>query len=148
MRPSPEISARKLRRNSTYGPATKVPPSGTWRLKPLPRWTGSVKRIVAWRWRSRTHHLRRRDIRRGPWTQPSLRPGGGASLRALSTGREASLRAVSTATRGLRLAGRTLREHAARGTLVNAAFLVGLSLLGLVRGFVLAGLLTRTDYGV
>jgi O-antigen/teichoic acid export membrane protein len=55
---------------------------------------------------------------------------------------------VGTATRGLRLAGRTLREHAARGTAVNAAFLVGLSSLGLVRGFVLAGLLTRGDYGV
>jgi O-antigen/teichoic acid export membrane protein len=55
---------------------------------------------------------------------------------------------VSTATRGLRLAGRTLREHAARGTAINAAFLIGLSAFGLVRGFVLAGLLTRTDYGV
>ena len=37
----------------------------------------------------------------------------------------------------------TLREHAARGTLVNTAFLVGLSVLGLVRGFILAGFLTR-----
>ena len=55
---------------------------------------------------------------------------------------------MSTATRGLRLAGRTLREHAARGTAVNAAFLVALSGLGLVRGFVLAGWLTRSDYGV
>jgi O-antigen/teichoic acid export membrane protein len=55
---------------------------------------------------------------------------------------------VSTATRRLLLGGRTLREAAARGTAVNAAFLIGLSALGLVRGFVLAGLLTQSDYGV
>lgn len=46
------------------------------------------------------------------------------------------------------LAGRTLREHTARGTLINSAFMTGLSLLGLVRGFVLAAFLTRGDYGV
>ena len=46
------------------------------------------------------------------------------------------------------LRGRTLREHAARGTLINTAFVAGLSFLSLVRGFVLAALLTTTDYGV
>jgi hypothetical protein len=55
---------------------------------------------------------------------------------------------VSTATRALRLGGRTLREHAARGAVVNTAFLVGLSVLGLLRGFVLAGLVTTSQYGV
>jgi O-antigen/teichoic acid export membrane protein len=44
--------------------------------------------------------------------------------------------------------GRGLREHAARGTLVNTAFLILLSLLGFVRGFMLAHFLTREDYGV
>lgn len=44
--------------------------------------------------------------------------------------------------------GRGLREHAARGTLVNTAFMTFLSLLGFVRGFVLAHFLTREDYGV
>jgi polysaccharide transporter, PST family len=48
----------------------------------------------------------------------------------------------------LRLGGRTLREHAARGSVVNAAFLIALSSLGLVRGFILAGLLTPQDYGI
>jgi len=48
----------------------------------------------------------------------------------------------------LRLGGRTVREHAARGSVVNAAFLIGLSALGLVRGFILAGLLEPRDYGV
>ena len=43
---------------------------------------------------------------------------------------------------------RSLREQAARGTLINTGFLVGLSGLGLVRGFVLAGFLTQADYGV
>jgi O-antigen/teichoic acid export membrane protein len=41
-----------------------------------------------------------------------------------------------------------LRRLTARGTLVNGAFLTGLSLLNLVRGFVLAHYLTREDYGV
>jgi O-antigen/teichoic acid export membrane protein len=48
----------------------------------------------------------------------------------------------------LRLGGRTLREHAARGSVVNAVFLIALSSLGLVRGFVLAALLSPSDYGV
>jgi len=42
----------------------------------------------------------------------------------------------------------SLRAHAARGTLINTAFLVALSGLGLVRSFVLAALLTRADYGL
>ena len=44
--------------------------------------------------------------------------------------------------------GRGLRQHAARGTMVNTAFMIALSLLGFVRGFVLAHFLTRADYGV
>jgi lipopolysaccharide exporter len=46
------------------------------------------------------------------------------------------------------LRGRSLRQHAARGSLVNSGFLVALSSLALVKGFVLAGFLVRTDYGV
>lgn len=42
----------------------------------------------------------------------------------------------------------SLRRQAARGTLVNTVFLVGVNALGLVRGFVLARFLTRTDYGL
>src|SRR4051794_14295657 len=44
--------------------------------------------------------------------------------------------------------GRGLRQHAARGALVNTAFMIALSLLGFVRGFLLAHFLTRADYGV
>jgi O-antigen/teichoic acid export membrane protein len=43
---------------------------------------------------------------------------------------------------------RGLRRLTARGTLVNGAFLTGLSLLNLVRGFVLAHYLSREDYGI
>ncbi len=46
------------------------------------------------------------------------------------------------------LGGRTLRQVAARGTIINAVFLTALSGLGLVRGFVLAHFLTREDYGL
>jgi O-antigen/teichoic acid export membrane protein len=41
-----------------------------------------------------------------------------------------------------------LRRRAARGTLVNGAFLVALTGLGLLRGFVLARFLTTDDYGI
>jgi O-antigen/teichoic acid export membrane protein len=40
------------------------------------------------------------------------------------------------------------RRRAARGTLINAAFLVTLTALGLVRGFVLARFLSTDDYGI
>ena len=50
--------------------------------------------------------------------------------------------------RRFNLRGRSLREHAARGTLINTAFMVGLSVLNLARGLLLAGFLTREDYGV
>jgi O-antigen/teichoic acid export membrane protein len=42
----------------------------------------------------------------------------------------------------------SLRRHTARGTLVNGAFLVGLYTLGLLRGFIVAALLTASEYGV
>jgi hypothetical protein len=41
-----------------------------------------------------------------------------------------------------------LRHHAARGTIVNGAFTVALGVLGLVRGFVVAGFLTAEDHGL
>lgn len=44
--------------------------------------------------------------------------------------------------------GRTLREHAARGTLINGAFMSGLGVLSLLRGFVVAAFVTTADYGL
>lgn len=41
-----------------------------------------------------------------------------------------------------------LRARAARGTLINAAFMVALNFLSLARGFVVAAFLTRGDYGI
>jgi PST family polysaccharide transporter len=41
-----------------------------------------------------------------------------------------------------------MRQHAARGTIINAVFLISLSGLGLIRGFVLARFLSRSDYGI
>jgi O-antigen/teichoic acid export membrane protein len=55
---------------------------------------------------------------------------------------------TSTPTRSVDTAGLSLRAFAARGVLVNTAFDAGLSVLGLIRGFVLAALLSRADYGV
>ena len=42
----------------------------------------------------------------------------------------------------------SLRSRAARGTLINGAFTIGTGLLGLMKGFILAGFLSRSDYGV
>ncbi|MGI8506725.1 MAG: oligosaccharide flippase family protein [Solirubrobacteraceae bacterium] len=50
--------------------------------------------------------------------------------------------------RAIETGGRSLRAHAARGVIVNGVFDVGLSALSLIRGFVLAALLTRSDYGL
>lgn len=50
--------------------------------------------------------------------------------------------------RRIQTGGRSLRAFAARGVLVNSAFDVGLSGLGLLRGFILAALLSRSDYGI
>jgi O-antigen/teichoic acid export membrane protein len=41
-----------------------------------------------------------------------------------------------------------LRRHTARGTIVNAVYLVGVSGLGLVRGFFVAAYLTTSDFGI
>jgi hypothetical protein len=41
-----------------------------------------------------------------------------------------------------------LRGRAARGTLVNAAFEIALSSLALVKGFVVAGFLSRSEFGI
>jgi O-antigen/teichoic acid export membrane protein len=46
------------------------------------------------------------------------------------------------------LKGRSLRQHAARGTLINSGFMIGLTSLGFIKGFILAGFLVRADYGV
>jgi O-antigen/teichoic acid export membrane protein len=46
------------------------------------------------------------------------------------------------------LGERTLREHAARGTIVNGLFTIGLYTLGLLRGFIVAALLSTSEYGV
>jgi O-antigen/teichoic acid export membrane protein len=42
----------------------------------------------------------------------------------------------------------SLRTRTARGTLINSAFLIALSSLGLIKAFVLAGFLSQDDYGV
>jgi len=47
-----------------------------------------------------------------------------------------------------RLRGRSLRQHAARGTMINGAFVVGLNSLGFLKGFLVAGLITTSDYGL
>src|SRR3954462_2767023 len=44
--------------------------------------------------------------------------------------------------------GRGLRVHAARGTLINASFQIGLAGLGLLRRVVIAAFLTRGEFGV
>ena len=42
----------------------------------------------------------------------------------------------------------SLRERTARGTVINAAFNVGLQLLGFFKGWIVAGFLTAAEYGI
>ncbi|MGI8845858.1 MAG: oligosaccharide flippase family protein [Thermoleophilaceae bacterium] len=46
------------------------------------------------------------------------------------------------------LGGRTLRQHAARGTLVNGGFQVGVVTLNLLKGLVVAAFLSVSDFGL
>ena len=46
------------------------------------------------------------------------------------------------------LRGRSMRQHAARGSIINAAFSVGLITLGLLKGLIVATFLTASEYGV
>lgn len=50
--------------------------------------------------------------------------------------------------RELDVGPRGLRAHAARGTLVNSAFQLGLAGLGLVQRFIVAAFLTRAEFGL
>lgn len=50
--------------------------------------------------------------------------------------------------REIRTGGRSLRAHAARGTIVNGVFQVFLASLTIVKGFVVAAFLTRGEYGI
>jgi PST family polysaccharide transporter len=53
----------------------------------------------------------------------------------------ATVREIDTGTR-------TLREHTAQGTIINAGFLIALTTLGLIKGFVVAKFLSLGDYGI
>src|SRR5688500_9587576 len=46
------------------------------------------------------------------------------------------------------LRGRTLRQHTARGAVVNAVFLVAVNSLAVLRGFVVVAFLTPEEYGL
>src|SRR3954451_18208699 len=50
--------------------------------------------------------------------------------------------------RGGRDGGRGLRRPAARGTLINSAFQVGLAGLGFLRRLLIAAFLTRAEFGI
>jgi O-antigen/teichoic acid export membrane protein len=55
---------------------------------------------------------------------------------------------TSGPTRTIDTKGRSLRAFTARGVIINTAFDLGISALNLVRGFILAALLTRSEYGI
>lgn len=46
------------------------------------------------------------------------------------------------------LRGRSLRSHTARGSIVNAVYVVGINSLNVIKGFIVAALITAADYGV
>jgi lipopolysaccharide exporter len=48
----------------------------------------------------------------------------------------------------LDLRGRSLRQHAARGTLINSAFQIGIAGLGFLQRILIAAFLTREEFGI
>jgi O-antigen/teichoic acid export membrane protein len=74
-------------------------------------------------------------------TEPRLDP-------APEAGAPANAAVEAAAARGFDLRGRGLRAHAARGTIVNAVFVVGLNTLSLLRSFAVAAFLDPSDFGV
>jgi O-antigen/teichoic acid export membrane protein len=67
----------------------------------------------------------------------------------MSEGTSPSLPPVAAAEPAVPAAPRRgLRQRVARGTAVNAIFLIALTSLGLIKGFVVAAFLSRHDYGV
>src|SRR5437764_9631838 len=46
------------------------------------------------------------------------------------------------------LQGRSLRQHAARGTIINSGFQLGITGLNFLRRFVIAAFLTRAEFGI
>jgi len=86
---------------------------------------------------------------RPPSTSPAQLPlGEGLDAEIESTVAEAQSPRYFSATRRIRLGARSLREYAARGMMINTAFMVGLSGLALFRGFILAAFMSAADYGV
>lgn len=83
-------------------------------------------------------------------SRPEMPPPGDAPpplaspelvLQPVSVSRAIEAREIATK-------GRSLRQHTARGTTINGAFLIGLSSLGLLKGYVVAAFLTRADFGI
>lgn len=86
---------------------------------------------------------------RPPSTSPAQLPLGETLDAELDvTIAEAQSPRYFSATRRIKLGSRSLREFAARGMMINTGFMVGLSLLALFRGFILAAFMTAADYGV
>ena len=79
--------------------------------------------------------------------KPPPRPQFAASLGEVDSGTGGSPEGDARRAR-LDLKGRSLRQHTARGTVVNAAFMVALAFVGLARGVVVAIFVTREDYGI
>ena len=61
---------------------------------------------------------------------------------------EAVETAVEPLTERIALQGRSLREHTARGAIINTLFQAGVGVLGLVQRVAVAALLTITEYGL
>lgn len=71
----------------------------------------------------------------------SITPGSGTLPDVLPPERDRRLSRFGV--RGLQL-----RRHAARGTIINAGFTIGIGVISLLKGFLLAVFLTRADFGV
>jgi O-antigen/teichoic acid export membrane protein len=86
----------------------------------------------------------------GAGAEAAAGAGAGAGIPAMPSADAERRRATGDPTNGSGRsgAGSGLRIRAARGTIVNAIFLTSVNTLALIRGFLVAGFLTTTQYGV
>jgi O-antigen/teichoic acid export membrane protein len=120
---------------TTFKEARKIPAAG--RPMPVSR-AGLANGCRAW-----AVPYDRRMFKRTPAEPGSLAPGTVEGLNEVGGITD------STGAQTREFGGdQTLRQRAARGTLVNSAFLIGFSGLTLLRGFVAAALVSTTDFGL
>lgn len=89
------------------------------------------------------------DVRRSSLDEPAIRFSMSDSSLDLDQDLPADSETDSMAARRqIETGGRSLRQHTARGTMINSGFFVGLAAVGMLRRVVVAAFLTQAEFGL